>query len=694
MIGIFLSPYPFRGSRAPYLWVFYKLLASIDEPMAFILSEDYLASPESPLLAGRSELDEHRQKEVNYGIPDAEKFARHHFAFMDDALMHQLLPQYGGNPLAFFKAFLGEEIEQIKQAIHGRLDLLPPDIEVIISWSNCPSLAAAAAERGIQVVYLEVGPLRQPQYLSTAYFDFSGVNGNTEAEARQQAANGFPDADFSLEELRDAFAVQPDDGIRTGNYTGVALQVEDDSNLVCFNNGYDNISLIGKALLEVPPNRLLVRSHPGSRFDIKSNGALRDASPTAIEFLKSCKKLMCINSSVGLEAAMLGIPVEVLGDASYKFVVDEKTPAARNHKLAFYLLGYLVPFDLAFSAAYIRFRLRRPSEPEILKKHMQAYGISPASGEAEKPDVRKAVVRMGEIHRTAAEAAVPQHSASAPPHGISRLYYRPRSENFTEELSLEASNSLEDGGGLRVRFVLPAGQRPDIVRFNPPAIPGAHVLSALRWGWSDNGASSELAPLFDMPLRLVASSASHYFERGSLLLLAENGYAFFELSVDDLWSSVSASASASGAGILEFSFSYHSMQAELVGAVTWLRELGHRAKEVAVERDKHLDERFTDFERVLIGLAESLARGSQRLDGLDLAQDRLASNQSEHAKRLEEMVARLNALQRTQDAMAEIQAQHSGNLQGVIGGLNEIRRISLMGWWQRREARRANKSKP
>ena len=180
----------------------YKRQASIDEPMAFILSADYLASPESPLLSGRSELEESRQREVNYVMPDADVLARHHFALMDDALMHQLLPCYGGNPLAFFKAFLGDEIPEIKQAIRDQLELLPQDIELILSWSNCPSLEAVAAERGIPVAYLEVGPLREPQYRSTAYFDFSGVNGNTEAEARYQTGNGLQDADFNLAELR------------------------------------------------------------------------------------------------------------------------------------------------------------------------------------------------------------------------------------------------------------------------------------------------------------------------------------------------------------------------------------------------------------------------------------------------------------------------------------------------------------
>lgn len=40
----------------------------------------------------------------------------------------------------------------------------------------------------IPVINLELGPLRSPTYLFTGYFDFSGVNGNTEAEKRYFAA--------------------------------------------------------------------------------------------------------------------------------------------------------------------------------------------------------------------------------------------------------------------------------------------------------------------------------------------------------------------------------------------------------------------------------------------------------------------------------------------------------------------------
>ena len=56
------------------------------------------------------------------------------------------------------------------------------DIKAILSWCNCPSLQNIADKLGIKVIYNEVGALRPPFYNYMAYFDFSGVNGNTESE--------------------------------------------------------------------------------------------------------------------------------------------------------------------------------------------------------------------------------------------------------------------------------------------------------------------------------------------------------------------------------------------------------------------------------------------------------------------------------------------------------------------------------
>jgi len=91
------------------------------------------------------------------------------------------------------------------------------DIEAILTWCNCPSLNAAAKEKGIPVVHLEIGPLRWPQYRPTAYLDFSGVNGNTEAERRYRDSDFKPTDGWGIEALR-RFYYQAEDGKDPGEH--------------------------------------------------------------------------------------------------------------------------------------------------------------------------------------------------------------------------------------------------------------------------------------------------------------------------------------------------------------------------------------------------------------------------------------------------------------------------------------------
>ena len=43
MLAVFLPPYPFRGLKAPYLWMFYKYLHCATDSLLFITGEDYLS---------------------------------------------------------------------------------------------------------------------------------------------------------------------------------------------------------------------------------------------------------------------------------------------------------------------------------------------------------------------------------------------------------------------------------------------------------------------------------------------------------------------------------------------------------------------------------------------------------------------------------------------------------------------------
>ncbi len=375
MIAAFLLPFPLRGYRAPYLWVYYRLLSSFGERMLFIASEDYVRDPQHWQAQNRWELQEGNAERLQYQVPTHERMAAHAYAFLDEAVFETLLAQSGGNPLAAFKRLLSERVPCLDAAFADMLSRPSANgIEAILSWCNCPSLSAAAWEKGIPVVHLEIGPLRWPR--PTAYLDFSGVNGNTEA-ARRYLASGFAAGSrLSVEALRRFFL--PDgsgEPLAKRFRLGVALQVEDDSNLLAFGRGFDNLAMLTVAHLRNPEGSVLARGHPGSVFALKPDWYALDDSPDSLAFIRRCEKILTINSSVGLEALLMQTPVEILGDCAHRYIAEADDEGARTARLAFYLFAYLVPMPLIHDPGYVRFRLGQPSEFEIVVRHLAAYGL-------------------------------------------------------------------------------------------------------------------------------------------------------------------------------------------------------------------------------------------------------------------------------------------------------------------------------
>lgn len=245
------------------------------------------------------------------------------------------------------------------------------NIKAIILWSNCPSIKKIAHQHQIPVIHNEMGPLREPVYLPTCYFDFSGVNGNTEAKSRFEAFNKL---DYSSDgigriALLSLFSkvVRP---IRKFDeyQVGLPLQVEDDSNIIAFSNGFDNNELIEYA--RSVANKVLIRKHPYGRADYQ--GVEPDSQGlTPQEFINVCERIITINSSVGLEALLLGKPSEILGDSPFKFI--DLNDDLFVKKLRFALLNYLIPFQFLFDKEYYDWRISMPSEKEIETKHLNFY---------------------------------------------------------------------------------------------------------------------------------------------------------------------------------------------------------------------------------------------------------------------------------------------------------------------------------
>lgn len=379
MFAVFLPPYPFRGVKAPYLWLFLKYLHCSNEKILFITSPDYVEVINDETQHSRWEFDAASMASLGYSIPDEQSLARHEYLYLDHALYENMLAQHHHDPIKSFTTFLTESISELENELFSLLTKeIIQRVDAFVSICNCPSLEKVARALNKEVIHLEIGPLRAPMYRNTAYLDFTGVNGNTEARARYESCQTEINITCSMNDLHRYFleAISLPSSSES-QVAGIVLQVEDDSNIIAYSHNFTNISLISYVRQQHSLENILVRAHPGSLFRLRDDIFSIDASANSLEFIQKCHSIYTINSSVGLEALLCEKKTNILGDCSYAFVAEEASGPNRVNAMAFYLFAYLVPFELIFNLEYLRFRLDHPAELDIVRKHLQFYSKMP-----------------------------------------------------------------------------------------------------------------------------------------------------------------------------------------------------------------------------------------------------------------------------------------------------------------------------
>lgn len=379
MFAVFLPPYPFRGVKAPYLWLFLKYLHCSNDQILFITSPDYVEVINDETQHSRWEFDAASMASLGYSIPDEQSLARHEYLYLDHALYETMLAQHHHDPIKSFTTFLTESISELENELFSLLTKeIIQRVDAFVSICNCPSLEKIARALNKEVIHLEIGPLRAPMYRNTAYLDFTGVNGNTEARARYESCQTEIDITCSMNDLHRYFLEAISLPSSSENQVaGIVLQVEDDSNIIAYSHNFTNISLISYVRQQHALENILVRAHPGSLFRLRDDIFSIDASANSLEFIQKCHSIYTINSSVGLEALLCEKKTNILGDCSYAFVAEEASGPNRVNAMAFYLFAYLVPFELIFNLEYLRFRLDHPAELDIVRKHLQFYSKMP-----------------------------------------------------------------------------------------------------------------------------------------------------------------------------------------------------------------------------------------------------------------------------------------------------------------------------
>ncbi|MCK9283326.1 MAG: glycosyltransferase [Rhodocyclaceae bacterium] len=396
----FLPPFGMRQQEAPYLWVLYKQITHLrPDEIAFVGTSDYFRDPATFDLARRWDIAPQAQEYAGFTIPLAEELATYRRFLISDEFLGAWR-QSGMTSQEIMRRMLCvrlPELEnQLRPIIRERLE--SDRLEAIFSWCNVPSLSTVASEFGLPVIHNELGALRGPCYRATAYFDFRGVNGGTEAADRYAQFKTITDSEplplLSKYQILDLMLVNAENTITAAapdTVIGVALQIEDDTNIVAFSSGWDSLRLLEETRHTFGADNVRVRHHPGGLQTYPESYGAIDHSPSSIEFILRCQTVATINSSVGLEAMLLDRDTRILGDSPCAIALPaerrtltpkDKTKAISEtmrleelRALNFLVFAYLIPFEFLFDPMYLRWRLGSPSESDIYRFHLAYWQL-------------------------------------------------------------------------------------------------------------------------------------------------------------------------------------------------------------------------------------------------------------------------------------------------------------------------------
>lgn len=369
----FLQSYPLRNVNAPFLWVFYKQLADLPKgSVIYVLDEHYLKPPQEH--EGRSELTREYQDKLEYQVPA--QIPVDLTSYLIDKGIWDKLEATTKNRREGYSRLLTEVYDPLYHRFCEIINKHSNEIEAILTWCNCPSLSKVAKEFSLPVIHHELGPLRAPIWKQTAYFDFQGVNGNTSSEKSfLSLSNKEKDFFKVFEPLKELLHPSQQRGIEKQHAKyeiGLAMQVEDDSNVIAYHNGWTLLDLVDTARKNRSKENVLLRPHPSALIGYRDRDTRIDHSPDILSFIEKCQEVWTLNSSVALEAYLLSKPARIFGDSPFSFL-QKLAGDERKLALNYLCFGYLIPYKHLFDIEYYRFRLSKPSLKEISNHNHNAY---------------------------------------------------------------------------------------------------------------------------------------------------------------------------------------------------------------------------------------------------------------------------------------------------------------------------------
>ena len=380
----------------PYLWAFYQMLHMVkDFRGAIIAQEEYFTDPK--ILAKEGRREAYDQKFVDsrfcYDCPTQEDLDKVQKYIIPKEIEHKLIAEKGSynNAHMFILQNRWSDLEGILEKYLNEIEETNNEkVDALITLCHYPSLEYITEKRGMKLIHIEQGGLREPSYERTAYFDFCSLYGNASNERRfnnfLKETKNHKVLTLTRKEILAIF-MKPQSlhylkeiDKKPEYEMGVALGYATWP-LFLMNSYFNDEELLFQVSQNYDIDEFITRKHPAdpakaqySQYDYNHDGR----SMNTIEFILKCKRIASLGSNVSFEAMLFG-------RTAYTFVPyvsyymskhdlkDKILDVVNDEYLNFYVFGYLVPYVYMVDPEYIKWRLTEPSEIEIYNKHLNYW---------------------------------------------------------------------------------------------------------------------------------------------------------------------------------------------------------------------------------------------------------------------------------------------------------------------------------
>lgn len=323
---------------------------------------------------------------MNYDIPKEKTLTKLKKYMITYEETKKILSYYNDDRYLTAEKLIEESNDYAEQVIENKLDLIEKDtgekITCVIVWVNSKTLVNVSKRRNFKILNLELSTFRPSAYRQTlGYFCFDNKFSKTELKNEYEKYLESDDNTriFSRKELI-SMLVSRDYLKQTFNYDNMCeydLGISPGLKKHFFFDIYSNEKIektIKKAEKLFSDCKVSVRFHPAYHWDLKTSFDIDD-SPSSIDWVLKCRRIVTSISNVSFEAMLYGRTVYILSDSMpFSFITNNSLDFIDDELVSlkflnFVIFGYYVPWNLMFDLDYIKWRVSNPSIIDIYNRN-------------------------------------------------------------------------------------------------------------------------------------------------------------------------------------------------------------------------------------------------------------------------------------------------------------------------------------